>query len=486
MKTLLYEKQLNMKRYEKQLNMKSETLKKIAIASALVLVVLFLHIRIATEVAPVQPQVNTLQESIGRMALELDSMKQQQGANRSDLNKLQGLYADRGVIPNKIQPELYVSKIKEMKLTKILEAIHSLSNDENLINNNNNNNDTNNQNMVDIVYYDYNEAEIKTKPVLDKKTKAPFYPVYHKNAIFPGLSSLNRDIWKVCADITCSKDKEQCTHSPSVKRDNIANLPCCNHQLYILLLHAREILEEHNIEYKVTHGSLLGAVRQQRTIPWTHDADFEIPYNFKITEQLSKQFWELGYALFLHDIVRLCPHRGNTDPAMNIDSESQRRKTDNPKHDYWSPPYIDMYQRVVSHKGKKLPNTFFTSFTPLNGTNVKTNNAAYNTYKQRTIMPNPMFRTIPNYFRDSKSEEIEPLNMVMIDGEVFPTHPGNLGDFLAVDFGKNAWMTPIDCGGGHCLALKGETKTTEQPNKPAPIPVLNQGLRQKRYRPRKF
>ena len=42
-----------------------------------------------------------------------------------------------------------------------------------------------------------------------------------------------------------------------------------------MLLHVRQIFEETDVEYKVTHGTLLGAVRHQRTIPWTYDVDLE-------------------------------------------------------------------------------------------------------------------------------------------------------------------------------------------------------------------
>ena len=97
----------------------------------------------------------------------------------------------------------------------------------------------------------------------------------------------------------CNADTVRCVNnikSPNYKYEYFGeNTPvCCATNLYKILKDVTNILEKNNLEYFISFGTLLGAVRHGGLIPWDTDIDIIIPYakKDKYIEILKK---ELSY-----------------------------------------------------------------------------------------------------------------------------------------------------------------------------------------------
>ena len=74
--------------------------------------------------------------------------------------------------------------------------------------------------------------------------------------------------------------------------------------LVYLLHQIKEVLDEHNIEFWLDCGTLLGAVRDGKIIPWDHDLDFgafyvKISNNLKLS--IAKELSVKGFKIFIYD-----------------------------------------------------------------------------------------------------------------------------------------------------------------------------------------
>ena len=79
----------------------------------------------------------------------------------------------------------------------------------------------------------------------------------------------------------CTKDTKRCFYnkkSPNYKYEYFGkNTPiCCATHLYNILKDVTKVLEESNLEYFISFGTLLGAVRHKGLIPWDTDVDIVI------------------------------------------------------------------------------------------------------------------------------------------------------------------------------------------------------------------
>lgn len=88
----------------------------------------------------------------------------------------------------------------------------------------------------------------------------------------------------------------------------------------IYLLHQiKEVLDKYNIEFWLDCGTLLGAVRDGKFIPWEHDLDFGVFYkknikNFRFS--IAKAFSDKGFKIFVSD--NYITIKGNKDTWADI------------------------------------------------------------------------------------------------------------------------------------------------------------------------
>jgi hypothetical protein len=118
-------------------------------------------------------------------------------------------------------------------------------------------------------------------------------------------------------------------------------LQCCHSLLFVLLRGWQQLAAELGIDYMVSYGTLLGAVRAGALIPWTGDVDIALnssAHDFLLTTQVREKLWANGWHLFYQACGRLCvPRGGELARALMPDYDPLR-----PSH-RWQAPYIDFY-----------------------------------------------------------------------------------------------------------------------------------------------
>uniref|UniRef100_A0A7S2LVX7 LicD/FKTN/FKRP nucleotidyltransferase domain-containing protein n=1 Tax=Zooxanthella nutricula TaxID=1333877 RepID=A0A7S2LVX7_9DINO len=170
---------------------------------------------------------------------------------------------------------------------------------------------------------------------------------------------------------------------PGQKRNNAAS--CCvlyncsgEHThcadiLFDILSYTADFLEQNNLEYYVTYGTLLGAVRDRDVIPWTGDIDLVVPMKSMLALldadpettpllhglRFSKELTGGIYPLIrgCHTAIHNSSHKpGNTMRYLDIYSSGwieQYSKTIN---------YSNMFRRehpqYVEIRGRKFPGPF--------------------------------------------------------------------------------------------------------------------------------
>jgi hypothetical protein len=81
----------------------------------------------------------------------------------------------------------------------------------------------------------------------------------------------------------------------NIKKENI---------LIDLLKQVKHVLDEHNIEFWLECGTLLGAIRNGTLIPWEHDLDFGV-WSEKVSDNtklsIAQKFSEIGFKVFVTD-----------------------------------------------------------------------------------------------------------------------------------------------------------------------------------------
>jgi len=102
-------------------------------------------------------------------------------------------------------------------------------------------------------------------------------------------------------DYLCTVDTKRCFSnklSPHYHYEYFGeNTPvCCATHLYTILKDVTRVLEENNLEYFISFGTLLGAVRHGGLIPWDTDVDIVVPEKDKekiykiLTEKLDVHY----------------------------------------------------------------------------------------------------------------------------------------------------------------------------------------------------
>lgn len=107
------------------------------------------------------------------------------------------------------------------------------------------------------------------------------------------------------SSFVCSSNTKRCTNnreSPYFRYEYFGkNTPvCCASHLFCILRDVVDVLENHNLEYFIFFGTLLGAQRHQGFIKWDTDVDIIIPHkDIEKTHRILQQ--ELKSKYMIHD-----------------------------------------------------------------------------------------------------------------------------------------------------------------------------------------
>ena len=122
-------------------------------------------------------------------------------------------------------------------------------------------------------------------------------------------------------DFMCDVNTKRCFNnikSPNYKYEYFGkNTPiCCVTNLYTILRDVTKVLEEKNLEYFISFGTLLGAVRHGGLIPWDTDMDIIVAEKDidNITDTLQKAFD--GKKTY---VVREDTYSGNVGSIVRVD-----------------------------------------------------------------------------------------------------------------------------------------------------------------------
>lgn len=136
----------------------------------------------------------------------------------------------------------------------------------------------------------------------------------------------------------CSQDFCDYSFKCRTKKSR-GNASCCHEHSMKLLLEMKDLLQQHNLNFWIHYGTLLGAKRDQEFIPWETDVDLQVDQPTKEflfpNRQDAKIFYkkDMSYKLkfFWQDIGRVCV-------VYNDDQKFPKGK--------WSwhkTPYVDVY-----------------------------------------------------------------------------------------------------------------------------------------------
>ena len=115
-------------------------------------------------------------------------------------------------------------------------------------------------------------------------------------------SLITKNNFRKDSEFTCTKFTSRCFYhklSPHYRYEYFGtNTPmCCATHLYTLLKDVSEVMHNNNLEYFISFGTLLGAIRHQGMIPWDTDVDLVIPLKKKnkilltLQEALGDKYW---------------------------------------------------------------------------------------------------------------------------------------------------------------------------------------------------
>jgi hypothetical protein len=178
--------------------------------------------------------------------------------------------------------------------------------------------------------------------ILNKLRKIKLYAITFEGLFFSLISKAYNPKFK------CTRKTLRCCEnrkSPSYKYHNIGrNIPqCCASHLVEILSDIVMLLDNHNIQYFISFGTLLGAVRHKGIIPWDTDIDIIIAKKDqgKIYNVLLNELNNRSYSVKI-------------DPDENIAGEELIRvflsETNSIHVDLF--PYIENAEQITFYKNK--------------------------------------------------------------------------------------------------------------------------------------
>lgn len=205
--------------------------------------------------------------------------------------------------------------------------------------------------------------------------------------------------WHYCLPISGRKDVPFCSESmrEDLLQPQTRETRCFASVLHMLLMDVYEEMERLDLHPALLYGTLLGAVRENRIIPFTEDVDIGWRMTMHGARQLQATLARQGYHMLLRDIWRVCvapthPLAGNLYDAT-VDLVQGPMEV----------PYVDLYEM------KRVNESIWS-----------------------------IDQASPDQYLPS--ERIEPFKKVMIRGVEFNT-VADPGFFLAREYGKK-YMTP--------------------------------------------
>lgn len=146
--------------------------------------------------------------------------------------------------------------------------------------------------------------------------------------------------WTYCLPISGRKDIPFCSDSvrEALLQPQTRETRCFASVLHMLLMDVYEEMERLDLNPALLYGTLLGAVRENRIIPFTEDVDIGWQMTVRGARQLQTSLAGKGYHMLLRDIWRVCvapthPLAGNLYDA-NMDLVQGPMEV----------PYVDLYE----------------------------------------------------------------------------------------------------------------------------------------------
>lgn len=169
-------------------------------------------------------------------------------------------------------------------------------------------------------------------------------PVFQGNStkLCSGNPSFNRG-WEYCLPITGRKDLPYCqTSGRSDLLNPLTNKTrCFGSVLHMLLVDIYDEMKYLGVHPAVLYGTLLGAVRDGRTIPFTEDVDIGYQMTDVRAKRLRRNLAEKGYHMFHQGIWRVCVAPTHSlasnlyDPGMHLIRGAVEA------------PYVDLYEMKI-------------------------------------------------------------------------------------------------------------------------------------------
>ncbi|DAZ92778.1 TPA: hypothetical protein N0F65_012455, partial [Lagenidium giganteum] len=147
--------------------------------------------------------------------------------------------------------------------------------------------------------------------------------------------------YKYCLPITGRKDEPYCS-APDRLDLLLRQTPetlCYGSALHMLLVDVYDEFQAHGADPILLYGTLLGAIRNSSTIPFTEDSDVGyVKRSGSQMKELARALWQKGYHMFFHRIWRVC-----IAPTHPLASNMYDPEHDGLAEDYLV-PYVDLYE----------------------------------------------------------------------------------------------------------------------------------------------
>uniref|UniRef100_K3XB33 Uncharacterized protein n=1 Tax=Globisporangium ultimum (strain ATCC 200006 / CBS 805.95 / DAOM BR144) TaxID=431595 RepID=K3XB33_GLOUD len=251
------------------------------------------------------------------------------------------------------------------------------------------------------IHYRSNHRFYATIQTLEQPFMPPVFTGKHTS--FCNECEGRRNAWDYCLPISGRKDKENC-NSPGRMDILSPQTPltlCYGSPLQMLLTDVYEEFKAMGAKPAILFGTLLGAVRNGSTIPFTEDSDIGYQYTPSYTAtQMRDALRRKGYHMFYDGIYRVCIAPTHPLASNLFDPE---RRIDNLRYNV---PYVDLYRMTPPTSSR---------------------NALWEIQKMKNN------RRVP-------SDKVVPFSQVEMDGLRYDTVADPI-DFLVHEYG-GGYMTP--------------------------------------------